>query len=56
MHVSPDFNEFVAAYGEGRIVPVYRELFGDSLTPVEAYRRIARGDSSFLFESVIGGG
>ena len=38
-----------------RVVPVYRELFGDSLTPVEAYRRIERGPSSFLFESVVGG-
>jgi anthranilate synthase component 1 len=55
MHVSPSFDEFKAASAEGRVVPVYRELFGDSLTPVEAYRRIARGDSSFLFESVVGG-
>jgi anthranilate synthase component 1 len=55
MHVSPNFEEFAAASAEGRVVPVYRELFGDSLTPVEAYRRIARGNSSFLFESVVGG-
>jgi anthranilate synthase component I len=55
MHVSPTFEEFQAACADGRVVPVYRELFGDSLTPVEAYRRIARGDSSFLFESVVGG-
>jgi anthranilate synthase component I len=55
MHVSPSFDEFKAASADGRVVPVYRELFGDSLTPVEAYRRIARGDSSFLFESVVGG-
>jgi anthranilate synthase component 1 len=55
MHISPTFEEFQAAAADGRVVPVYRELFGDSLTPVEAYRRIARGDSSFLFESVVGG-
>ncbi|HET6328967.1 MAG TPA: anthranilate synthase component I [Planctomycetaceae bacterium] len=55
MQVSPTFDEFAAASAEGRVVPVYRELFGDSLTPVEAYRRIARGNSSFLFESVVGG-
>jgi len=55
MHVSPTFEEFQAASAGGRIVPVYRELFGDTLTPVEAYRRIARGNSSFLFESVVGG-
>ena len=55
MQVSPSFDEFREAFAEGRVVPVYRELFGDSLTPVEAYRRIARGTSSFLFESVVGG-
>jgi anthranilate synthase component 1 len=55
MTISPNFEEFQAASAEGRVVPVYRELFGDSLTPVEAYRRIARGESSFLFESVVGG-
>src|ERR1700733_4586751 len=55
MHVSPTFEEFQAASADGKIVPVYRELFGDTLTTVEAYRRIARGNSSFLFESVVGG-
>jgi anthranilate synthase component 1 len=55
MLVSPTFDEFKAAAADGCIVPVYCELFGDSLTPVEAYRRIARGNSSFLFESVVGG-
>src|SRR5271168_1436884 len=54
MQVSPSFEEFATASAEGRVVPVYRELFGDSLTPVEAYRRIACGNSSFLFESVLG--
>jgi anthranilate synthase component I len=55
MQVWPPFDEFAAAAAEGRVVPVYRELFGDSLTPVEAFRRITGGDSSFLFESVVGG-
>src|ERR1700678_1524902 len=55
MNVSPTFEEFQAASADGGIFPVYRELFGDTLTPVEAYRRIARGNSSFLFESVVGG-
>jgi anthranilate synthase component 1 len=38
------------------VVPVYRELTGDTLTPVSAFRRIA-GDArwAFLFESVVGG-
>jgi anthranilate synthase component I len=55
MPVLPDFDTFARMASKGRIVPVYRRLFGDALTPVEAYRRIERGPSSFLFESVVGG-
>jgi anthranilate synthase component 1 len=55
MPILPDFETFARFASEGRIVPVYRRLFGDALTPVEAYRRIERGPSSFLFESVVGG-
>lgn len=42
-----------------RMIPVFRRLFSDVLTPVLAYRRLVRPDSrmapSFLFESVVGG-
>ena len=42
-----------------RLIPLYRRLFSDTLTPVLAYRRLvrpdARGAPSFLFESVEGG-
>ncbi len=55
MPTLPDYHTFARLASEGRIVPVYRRLFGDALTPVEAYRRIERGPSSFLFESVVGG-
>ncbi len=37
------------------LVPVYRQLVGDTLTPVTAFGKIQEGDWSFLFESVIGG-
>jgi anthranilate synthase component 1 len=37
------------------LVPVCRQLVGDTLTPVTAFRAIQQGDWSFLFESVIGG-
>jgi anthranilate synthase component I len=37
------------------LVPVYRQLVGDTLTPVTAFRKLQDGDWSFLFESVIGG-
>ncbi len=36
-------------------MPVYRELTSDGLTPVSAFRRVARGAPAFLFESVVGG-
>jgi anthranilate synthase component I len=40
----------------GGWVPVYRELPGDLLTPVSAFRALcARSDRAFLLESVIGG-
>ncbi|ODA28688.1 anthranilate synthase component I [Planctopirus hydrillae] len=37
------------------MVPVYRQLFSDTLTPVSAYSRIRSSTCSFLFESVVGG-
>ncbi len=51
----PAFDEFARRAGDARLVPVYRQLVGDSLTPVSAFRRIERSAPSFLFESVIGG-
>jgi len=41
------------------LIPVFRRLLNDSLTPVLAYRRLVRPDArlapSYLFESVVGG-
>ncbi|MEE8422505.1 MAG: anthranilate synthase component I, partial [Dehalococcoidia bacterium] len=39
----------------GNIVPVYREVRADLETPVSAFLKVARGDYSFLLESVEGG-
>jgi anthranilate synthase component 1 len=40
----------------GGSVPVYRELPGDLLTPVSAFRALSgRSDRAFLLESVVGG-
>jgi anthranilate synthase component 1 len=47
-----DFRELAAGHS---LVPVYRQLVGDTLTPVTAFGKIQEGDWSFLFESVIGG-
>jgi len=39
----------------GNLVPVYHEIQADLETPVSAYLKIARGNYSFLLESVEGG-
>lgn len=39
----------------GNLIPVYREIRADLETPVSAYLKIARGNYSFLLESVEGG-
>ena len=51
----PDFATFKKLAREHRFVPVWRCLLSDALTPVTAFRRIDRGQSACLFESVIGG-
>ncbi len=39
----------------GNLIPVYCEIMADLETPVSAYLKVARGDYSFLLESVEGG-
>src|SRR4051794_28135034 len=51
----PSFEDFARWAEQALCVPVYRQLTGDGLTPVSAFRRIERAAPSFLFESVIGG-
>ncbi len=51
----PDFECFQKLAREHRLVPVWRCLFSDALTPVTAFHRIDSGQSACLFESVIGG-
>jgi anthranilate synthase component 1 len=51
----PDLDEFIALSKQGNVVPVCRTLLGDTLTPVSAYEKFARGDFSFLLESAEGG-
>ncbi len=41
--------------GRGNIVPIYREVRADLETPVSAFLKVARGEYSFLLESVEGG-
>jgi anthranilate synthase component 1 len=51
----PTFDEFAALAREHTLVPVYRRLTADTLTPVSAFCKLQEGDWSFLFESVVGG-
>ncbi|MEZ6134756.1 MAG: anthranilate synthase component I [Pirellulaceae bacterium] len=56
MTVSPDFERFAKLSSDYELVPVYRRLLSDSLTPVSAFRLVDDGHSAAcLFESVIGG-
>jgi len=51
----PTLDEVRKLSRKGNLVPVYREIMADLETPVSAYLKIARGDYSFLLESVEGG-
>src|SRR5215218_2498384 len=52
----PDIDTFRAAAQSADLVPVYRQLLADRLTPVSAFELLAKGqDHAFLLESVVGG-
>jgi anthranilate synthase component 1 len=51
----PELKEFESLARSGNVVPVYRTLLADTLTPVSAYEKFALGDHSFLLESASGG-
>src|SRR5262245_23386179 len=51
----PSFDECAGLARAHTVVPVYRQLVGDTLTPVSAFCKIQEGDWAFLFESVVGG-
>jgi len=50
------FEDYERLSEAGRLVPVFREIPGDLLTPVSAFLRTgAERDRSFLLESIVGG-
>jgi anthranilate synthase component 1 len=51
----PPSDQFAELARTHTVVPVYRRLTGDTLTPVSAFKKLEAGDWSFLFESVVGG-
>lgn len=52
---APDRERFVALARQHRLVPVWRELVADTLTPVGVFLRVVGDEPGFLFESVEGG-
>lgn len=55
MFYHPEFDEFCRLAQGGNVVPVYRQLLADTLTPVSAFQKLDIGDHGFLLESVTGG-
>src|SRR5258708_5186570 len=51
----PDIETFSKLAVGHTMVPVYRQLVGDTLTPVTAFGKLSANDWAFLFESVVGG-
>jgi anthranilate synthase component 1 len=51
----PDFDRFCRLAQEADLVPVYRRLVSDSLTPVTAFHKLDAGRCACLAESVVGG-
>ena len=51
----PDFETFSRLSQGHQLVPVYRRLLSDALTPVTAFHLLDRGEQACLFESVVGG-
>jgi len=57
--IFPDFETFETQAEQGNLIPVYREILADRMTPVSAYERLTANlpaeTFSFLLESVEGG-
>ena len=51
----PPFAEFAELARAHTVVPVYRRLVADALTPVSAFWAVREPGGCFLFESVAGG-
>jgi len=51
----PDLPTFLDRAASADLIPVYRQLLADRLTPVTAFEVLGRDEHAFLLESVIGG-
>jgi anthranilate synthase component 1 len=50
----PSLKEFLKLSRKGNVLPVYKQINADLDTPVSAFLKIAKGDYTFLLESVEG--
>ncbi|HMB69073.1 MAG TPA: anthranilate synthase component I, partial [bacterium] len=53
--IRPTRKEYLALARPGKRVPVMREIFADTDTPVSAFLKIGDGSHAFLLESVENG-
>src|SRR6187549_219814 len=51
----PDLYTFKQQAASADVVPVFRQLLSDHLTPVMAFEVLGRDPHAFLLESVVGG-
>ncbi len=51
----PPFADFQRLAESASVVPVYRQLLADTLTPVSAFQKLGAAGHGFLLESVTGG-
>ena len=51
----PSLEEFIEKSKKGNLIPVYREIFADTETPVSVFQKIRNQRYSYLLESVEGG-
>jgi anthranilate synthase component I len=53
--IYPDFETFKKLAGKGNLIPVYREILADTITPVSVLMNFRSKPNVFLLESVEGG-
>ncbi|MDO8136472.1 MAG: anthranilate synthase component I [Candidatus Brocadiales bacterium] len=51
----PSYEEFKGLVNKGNLVPLYRQLLADTLTPVSALQKLSQAGHAFLLESAAGG-
>ncbi len=51
LQLTPTLDEFSKLAKRGNVIPIFAEFVADSETPVSAFKKLDRGNYSFLFES-----